>query len=217
MPLCGVSTYNAPICGHGIRPIPDNRRMSTLHPDSELMTLLDRIAAQDDSALRQLYERTASPLLGLALRILRNRHAAEDVLQEAFLSIWRGAGNYRASLSPPMAWLGLIVRSRALDALRKRSSDRADLMNELDEVLSETLEGDSPNPMDSADASEQAFALHHCLGKLEHQHRQAVSLAYLRDLSHSELAAQLQLPLGTVKTWIRRGLEQLRRCMAGIA
>ena len=217
MPLCGVSTYNASICGHGIRPIPDNRRMSTLHPDSELMTLLDRIAAQDDSALKQLYERTASPLLGLALRIMRNRSAAEDVLQEAFLSIWRGAGNYRASLSPPMAWLGLIVRSRALDALRKRSSDRADLMNELDDALSQTLEGDSPNPMDSADASEQAFALHHCLGKLEHQQRQVVSLAYLRDLSHSELATQLQLPLGTVKTWIRRGLEKMRSCMSHYA
>lgn len=191
--------------------------MSTLQPDSELMTLLDRIAAQDDSALRQLYERTASPLLGLALRIMRNRSAAEDVLQEAFLSIWRGAGNYRASLSPPMAWLGLIVRSRALDALRKRSSDRADLMNELDDALSQTLEGDSPNPMDSADASEQAFALHYCLDKLEQQQRQVVSLAYLRDLSHSELAAQLKLPLGTVKTWIRRGLEKMRSCMSHYA
>lgn len=191
--------------------------MSTLYTDSDLMNLLDRIAAQDDSALKSLYESTSSRLFGLALRVVRNRDAAEDVLQESFLTIWRSAGSYRASLSPPMAWMGLIVRSRALDALRKRTSDRADLMTELDDTLAETLEGDGTNPMDATDASEQAFALHQCLGKLENKQREVVSLAYLRDLSHGELAEQLKLPLGTVKTWIRRGLEQLRACMARYA
>ncbi|CAN7159686.1 MULTISPECIES: RNA polymerase sigma factor [unclassified Acidovorax] len=191
--------------------------MSTLYTDSDLMNLLDRIAAQDDTALKSLYESTSSRLFGLAMRVVRNRDAAEDVLQESFLTIWRSAGNYRASLSPPMAWMGLIVRSRALDALRKRSSDRADLMNELDDALADTLEGDSTNPMDATDASEQAFALHQCLGKLDNKQREVVSLAYLRDLSHGDLADQLKLPLGTVKTWIRRGLEQLRACMARYA
>ncbi|CAN7302701.1 RNA polymerase sigma factor [Acidovorax sp. Leaf78] len=191
--------------------------MSTLHTDSDLMNLLDRIAAQDDTALKSLYESTSSRLFGLAMRVVRNRDAAEDVLQESFLTIWRSAGNYRASLSPPMAWMGLIVRSRALDALRKRTSDRADLMNELDDALADTLEGDSTNPMDATDASEQAFALHQCLGKLDNKQREVVSLAYLRDLSHGDLAEQLKLPLGTVKTWIRRGLEQLRACMARYA
>ncbi|MDH4425948.1 MAG: sigma-70 family RNA polymerase sigma factor [Acidovorax sp.] len=190
---------------------------STLHPDSELMNLIDRIAEQDDSALKELYRRTSAQLFGLAMRIVRHRDTAEDVLQEAFLSVWRGAGSYRGALSPPMAWLGLIVRSRALDALRKRTSDRADMMNELDDDMAQVLEGDSPNPMDTADASEQAFALHHCLGRLENKQREVVSLAYLRDMSHGELAEQLKLPLGTVKTWIRRGLEQLRTCMARYA
>lgn len=191
--------------------------MSTLHADSDLMNLLDRIAAQDDSALKKLYESTSSQLFGLALRIVRNRDAAEDVLQESYLSIWRGASNYRASLSPPMAWMGLIVRSRALDALRKRTTDRADLMNDIDDETAPDLEGDSPNPMDAADASQQAFALQHCLGKLDNKQREVVSLAYLRDLSHGELSEQLKLPLGTVKTWIRRGLEQLRGCMSRYA
>ena len=77
--------------------------------------------------------------------------------------------------------------------------------------------GDSPNPMDVNDASQQAFALHQCLTRLEAKQREVVSLAYLRDQSHGELAEQLQLPLGTVKTWIRRGLEQLRQCMARYA
>ncbi|RLJ38815.1 RNA polymerase sigma-70 factor (ECF subfamily) [Acidovorax sp. 106] len=194
--------------------IQDNGRMSTLHPDRELMELIDRVAAQDDSALKALYERTSSKLFGLALRIVRQRDAAEDVLQDAFVAIWRGAGSYRASLSPPMAWMGLIVRSRALDALRKRTTDRSDVTDELDDLLSDTLEGDGANPMDVTEASEQAFALHQCLAKLDGKQREVVSLAYLRDQSHSELAEQLKLPLGTVKTWIRRGLDQLRNCMA---
>ena len=188
--------------------------MSTLEPDRELMELLDRVAMQDDKALKALYDRTSSKLYGLALRIVRERDAAEDVLQEAFVSIWRGSGSYRASLSPPLAWMGLIVRSRALDALRKRTADRAGLTDELDELLADTLEGDSPNPMDVNDASQQAFALHQCLTRLEAKQREVVSLAYLRDQSHGELAEQLQLPLRTVKTWIRRGLEQQRQCLA---
>jgi len=109
------------------------------------------------------------------------------------------------------------VRSRGLDMRRRRAADRAHLTQELDDVLSDTLEGDAPNPMDTAQASEQAWALHQCLGQLENKQREVVSLAYVRDLSHSELAKQLQLPLGTVKTWIRRGLDQLRVCMARFA
>ncbi len=191
--------------------------MNTPESDAELMALLDRVALRDEAALRALYERTSPRLFGLAMRVLRRRDAAEDVLQESFLTVWRVAGDYRQSLSPPLAWLGVIVRSRALDALRKHASSRADRTQELDESLGSALESDAPNPMDSADASEQATALHQCLERLEQRQREVVSLAYLRDLSHSELAQQLALPLGTVKTWIRRGLEQLRGCMARYA
>ena len=185
--------------------------------DAELIRLLDRIAARDHAALKALYDTCAGKLYGLALRVVVQRERAEDVLQEAFLTIWRSAGDYRASLSPPMAWMGLIVRSRGLDHLRRRTADRSHLTQELDEVLSDTLEGSSANPMDTVQASEQAWALHQCLGKLDHRQREVVSLAYIRDLSHSELAQQLKLPLGTVKTWIRRGLDQLRNCMARFA
>ena len=186
-------------------------------PDSQLIALLDRIALADESALKELYGLTSSKLYGVAVRVVTNREWAEDVLQEAFLNIWKVAGSYKASLSPPMAWMGLLVRSRGLDFLRRRASDRADRMQELDEVITDTVAGDSPNPMDTTQASEQARALHQCLGQLENKQREVVSLAYLRDLSHSELAEQLKLPLGTVKTWIRRGLEQLRGCMGKFA
>ena len=186
-------------------------------PDSQLIALLDRVALADESALKELYALTSSKLYGVAVRVVTNREWAEDVLQEAYLNIWKIAGDYKATLSPPMAWMGLLVRSRGLDFLRRRASDRADRMQELDEVISDTVAGDSPNPMDTSQASEQAWALHQCLSQLENRQREVVSLAYLRDLSHSELAQQLRLPLGTVKTWIRRGLEQLRGCMGKFA
>ena len=191
--------------------------MQAESPDTQLIALIDRVALADESALRELYELTSSKLYGVAVRVVSNRSWAEDVLQEAFINIWRIAGDYKATLSPPMAWLCLIVRSRGLDFLRRRNSDRADAVQELDEVMSDTLEGDSANPMDTALAGEQAWALHQCLSQLGNKQREVVSLAYLRDLSHGELAEQLKLPLGTVKTWIRRGLEQLRGCMARFA
>jgi RNA polymerase sigma factor (sigma-70 family) len=192
-------------------------RMKTESPDSQLIALLDRVALADEKALRALYELTSSKLYGVAVRVVTNREWAEDVLQEAFITIWRIAGDYKATLSPPMAWLALVVRSRGLDFLRRRASERADRMQELDDVISDTVAGDSPNPMDTAQASEQALALHQCLSQLDNKQREVVSLAYMRDMSHGELAEQLKLPLGTVKTWIRRGLEQLRGCMARLA
>ena len=185
--------------------------------DADLMNLIDRMANRDEAALKALYDTTSSKLYGLALRVVNKREWAEDVVQEAYMHIWRAAADYRATLSPPMAWMGLIVRSRALDFLRRRSAERMHLTQELDEVLSDTLEGNAPNPMNTALASEQAWALQQCMNQLDNKQREVVSLAYLRDLSHSDLAEQLKLPLGTVKTWIRRGLEQLRGCMARFA
>ncbi len=198
-------------------PLHQNASMTADNRDALLIVLLDRVARRDEAALKALYDQCAGKLYGLALRVVMHRESAEDVLQEAFLTIWRSAGDYRASLSPPLAWLGLIVRSRGLDLLRRRASERTHLTQELDETLADTLESDAPNPMDTAQASEQAWALHQCLGQLEDKQREVVSLAYVRDLSHSELAEQLRLPLGTVKTWIRRGLDQLRLCMARFA
>ena len=91
------------------------------------------------------------------------------------------------------------------------------MTQDLNEDLADTLESDAPNPMDTAQASEQAWALHQCMTRLDSKQREVVSLAYVRDLSHSELAEQLRLPLGTVKSWIRRSLDQLRLCMARFA
>lgn len=189
--------------------------------DRELGQLIARVAdAQDVDALRQLYEQVAPKLHGLALRIVREPRWAEDVLQETFLTVWRSAADYQPSLSPPLAWLGLITRSRALDALRRHAQEREHLHPQsLDEWLGEQqlhpVDG-QPGPQDVLDASQQARALHRCLGTLEKRQREVLSLAYLRDLSHTDLAAQFGLPLGTVKTWIRRGLDRLRGCLSDV-
>ena len=196
---------------------PDSPIADLKSADPQLIALLDRLAARDANALKPLYDQCSGKLYGLALRVVGQHDWAEDVLQEAFLTIWRSAENYRATLSPPMAWMGLIVRSRALDFLRRRTAERTHVTQELDEHLADSLAADLPTPLDTALASEQAWALHQCLNKMDNKQREVVSLAYLRDLSHGELAAQLKLPLGTVKTWIRRGLDQLRLCMAQFA
>ena len=164
------------------------KQVSPNNLDCQLIALLDRVALSDQAALKELYDLTSSKLYGVAVRVVTNREWAEDVLQEAFLNIWRIAGDYKASLSPPMAWMGLVVRSRGLDFLRRRTSDRADVMQELDDVISDTVAGNSPNPLDMTQASEQANALHLCLSKLDNRQREVVSLAYMRDLSHAELA-----------------------------
>jgi RNA polymerase sigma-70 factor (ECF subfamily) len=197
--------------------MPDNSPITTASSDAALVQWLERVGTQDYAALKSLYDACAPRLHGLAVRIVHNHEWAEDVLQDAFMTIWRSAETYRTSLSPPMAWMGMIVRSRALDVLRRRSAERSHLTHSIDDDLADTHADDMPGPMDMALASEQAWALHQCLGQLEHRQREVVSLAYLRDLSHSDLAGQLKLPLGTVKTWIRRGLDQLRVCMARFA
>lgn len=192
---------------------PQDMTLSDEKQQGVLVDLLGRVAQGDESALKRLYDLTSGRLYGLALRIVRTGELAEDVLQESFLRIWRSAADYEATLSPPLAWMGLIVRSRALDLLRRRVSERLHVTDTLDEAAEETLEGDALDPAQCADASQQARVLHQCLAQLKGPHREVLSLAYLRELSHSDLSEQLKLPLGTVKSWIRRGLEQLRLCM----
>ncbi len=196
----------------------------TNNPDAELIRLLDAVGQRDALALKALYDLAAPRLYGLALKVVRQRELAQDVLQESFLTVWRVAGDFRDALSPPMAWMGLIVRSRALDALRRGKAAREDVSDSLDEsgfgegtAPVDLLASDSPGPPEVVQASQQARALHRCLSRLDAGPREALSMAYLRELSHSELALQLKLPLGTVKTWIRRGLDQLRMCMARFA
>ncbi|MBB3005752.1 RNA polymerase sigma factor [Cupriavidus alkaliphilus] len=185
-------------------------------PD-RLEGLLQAVAVGERQALRALYDLTATKLFGLALRITGRRDWAEDVVQESFVSIWHHAGDYRPQLAAPMTWMTAIVRNRALDCLRRAAAARVPQTAEPEQDLAEWLADDAAGPAELAEASQQARALNRCLQRLEQSQRQAIVLAYLQDLSHAELAERLRAPLGTVKSWIRRGLERLRSCMEGAA
>lgn len=189
----------------------------TLATDAHLIALLDRIATRDEVALRELYDITSRKLYGLALRMVGRIDLAEDVLQECYLNVWRVASDYRSSLSPPLGWMSVIVRSRSLDMLRRLASQMDGKMQSIDEDESQQIASSEVGLLDAAMAGEQAGALNNCLSKIEPKQRDVIVWAYFRDMSHSELASQFDLPIGTVKTWIRRGLAQLKSCMASFA
>jgi RNA polymerase sigma-70 factor (ECF subfamily) len=179
--------------------------MSLSRPE-DLAELLARVALRDQPAYEALYRATAPKLFGFALRILQRRDAAEDCLQDAFVSIWHRAGDYRADRAQPFTWMAAIVRNRALDLLRAAPNTR-EIAGDED---FDAFQSDAPEP---AAGTEDAQALRRCLEALPAPHRQAIALSYFRGLAHAELAKSLAEPLGTVKTWIRRGLVQLRECL----
>lgn len=195
--------------------------MSPLSSESTpaaLAALLARVARGDAAALRTLYDLTAAKLFGVALRILVRREWAEEALQEAFVNIWRHAGDYRENLAAPLTWMTAIVRNRALDSLRRHTPVGAQgtaSIVEWSDALDETVASDARDPADAALLSDEARRLEHCMQRLDAAQRQAIALAYLRDQSHGEIAHTLAVPLGTVKSWVRRGLEKLKLCMGG--
>lgn len=178
----------------------------------EILTqLLGRAALGDQAAFQRLYNSTSPKLFAVALRILRRRDWAEDVLQESFENIWRHAGDYAVSRSAPMTWMTSIVRNRAIDWLR-RPAIAAELP-ELDDEFVAGWADEAPGPLQQLTQSRDAARIAGCLGQLEMLQRQSIALAFYQGLSHSELAEHMQVPLGTAKTWVRRGLEKLRGCL----
>jgi len=181
-------------------------------PQGDLAALLARVAIGDRSSFRRLYDATAPSLLGVAIRILRDRARAEDVVQEAFVGVWHRAASYREEAGAPMAWLTAIVRNRALDAMRSESRHRADSLTD-DEETMEDIEDPSPGPMALLTQAADALAIRACLETIDGSQRQCLALAYYHGLTHSEMSAHLGSPIGSVKVWLRRGLEKIRRCL----
>ncbi len=179
-----------------------------------LAGLLAACARKDQAAFSRLYQSTSSKLFGVAVRILRREDWAEEVLQDCYVSIWNHAGSYEAGRSAPMTWMTSIVRNRCLDWLRRPNLEvtlaRPD--DDADDPL-ESVPSDDPGPLDELARSADAKALGDCLRRLDPKQRQAIMLAFYEGLSHSELAGHMREPLGTVKTWVRRGLERLKSCL----
>ena len=180
----------------------------------ELQTLLARVAAGEQAAFSALYRATAAHLYAIALRIVRHAHLAEEILQEAFVNVWHHAGTYDAAKSQPMTWLVSIVRHRALDQVRRRDVDTVPLDTD-DERGAWEPASDAPAAVELLLAGADARAVRDCVDTLDPGPRLAIALAFFHGMSHGELAAHLREPLGTVKSWVRRGLERLRRCLDG--
>lgn len=181
-----------------------------LERNARLMQLLARTAMKDQQAFAELYRVAAPHLFAVALRILREAAAAEEVLQESFVNVWHHAASYVAAKSQPLTWLTSIVRNRCLDRLRRREVETV-TMDDEEEGL--TLAAQGPTPLELLLAGADALAVKDCVDALESAQKQAIALAFFQGLSHSELARHLRQPLGTVKSWVRRGLERLRSCL----
>lgn len=166
----------------------------------EMERLLSDVAGGNMVAFRALYDRAAGRLLAIATNILRDREAAEDAVQEAFLRIWRKAGSYEAARGTPLAWMGIIARNAALDSARRRRP--------VEELETTDVIELAVQPVEPPDAR-----LGQCLKKLAPDQAKAIVTMYTYGLSHAELADQLAAPLGTVKSWVRRGTQNLKECM----
>ncbi|MCR4538798.1 sigma-70 family RNA polymerase sigma factor [Pseudomonas sp. 18.1.10] len=172
-----------------------------------LSALLGQCALGNRQAFETLY-RTVSPRLhGVALRFMGRSDLAEEVLQEAFVRIWYNASRYEAHLAAPMTWMVNITRNLAIDQLRKRREQP------LADGQQDGLLDDSPSAHEQLDRERNAHALNRCLDSLDGLQRQSISVAYFKGLSCAQLAEHMAAPLGSVKSWIRRGMERLRRCL----
>jgi len=174
----------------------------------ELNQLLQQTARNDQKAFAELYKRTSSKLFGVCLRMLRDRGEAEEVLQETYTTVWRRADSFDASRASAITWLVTLSRNKAIDRLRQHREELLDDPSRLDETVD-----DQPTPAAGAETSQEYLRLQQCLDELEPQQQSSVREAFFTGATYNELATRCKVPLGTMKSWIRRSLMQLRTCL----
>ena len=174
----------------------------------DLPDLMARIAAGDRSALRQLYQATSAKLFGVCLRILSSRDESEDVLQEVYITVWRRAERFDSGRASVMTWLSTIARNRAIDRLRARGP-----LANADQVDKMEIEDSAPRAEALLEAAQDRGRLHDCLAQLDARTQGVIRTAFFEGVSYEALAQRLDTPLGTVKSWIRRGLLKLKGCL----
>lgn len=163
---------------------------------------------EDRSAFRTVYRMTSAKLFGICIRICGDRQAAEDVLHEVYLTIWRRAGSFQPDRASPISWLATIARNRAIDWRRANSARRIDPVEWADEIADGSLTAD-----EAMIAGESDRRLHLCLDSLDVQQKNAIRTAFFGGLTYAELAERSAVPLGTMKSWVRRGLARLKECL----
>jgi RNA polymerase sigma-70 factor (ECF subfamily) len=174
----------------------------------DLASLISQVALRDRTAFSKLYSTTAPKLFGVCLRILNDKADAEDVLQEVFVKIWHRAGGYAATGADPYGWLCAIARNHSIDRLRSRRP----ITQTVDEPGVD-LEDDKPDPEASAVLQSEGRRIDRCMEELDRERASAVRDAYVEGLSYRELADRYDVPLNTMRTWLRRSLLKLRECL----
>ena len=172
-----------------------------------LRDAMRRVAAGDAQALAELYQRTSARLFGICVSMLRSESDAEDVLQDVYVTVWRRAGQYDTAKAGVMSWLAVLARNRAIDRLRRRKRDSLPI----DEAME--IADDGPSALALVEQAQDRQRLSHCLDELDETPRRAIRTAFFEGLSYAELADREAVPLGTMKSWIRRGLIRLRGCL----
>ncbi len=174
----------------------------------DIEKLIANMALGDRAAFAALYDATSAKLFGVTLRILNNRSEAEDALQEIFIKVWKNADRYQATGNSPMTWLITIARNHAIDIIRARKTAGGDM----DDIAA--LPDAAPGPEASAIASSERAQIDGCLDELKPDHAIAVRSAYLNGDTYADLAARFDVPLNTMRTWLRRSLLKLRDCLS---
>jgi RNA polymerase sigma-70 factor (ECF subfamily) len=175
----------------------------------ELAMALIQAGQGDRSAFRTVYEATSAKLMGVCLRILPDRQTAEDVLQDTYVTVWRKAASFDASRASPITWLVTIARNRAIDRLRSA----APMKNAAPVEDAHDLADSGPLASEVVEQADEAVRLNTCLETLEDRARAVIRTAFFEGATYDELAKRENVPLGTMKSWIRRGLMRLRSCL----
>lgn len=171
-----------------------------------------RLASGDRAALNDIYSATSAKLFGICLRILNDRGEAEDALQDVYLGLWQRADRYDPARGSAISWLATFARNRAIDRLR--SSKR--VRDSLPEDAAIAVKDDLPLADSVAEGKQRDARIHHCLGKLEKRQQTAIRTAFFDGATYKELAETQGVPLGTMKSWVRRGLAALGKCLGSI-
>ena len=174
-----------------------------------LAALLAQVAERRRDAFESLYRQTSATMLGICLRVLRDREEAEDVLQEVYVAVWSKAAQFDQQRARAMTWLGTIARNRAIDRVRARPSPA------LHEPIEdhELADDEAPTPAAGIDAALERAQLDDCMDQLEPKRRSLIRTAFFENVTYDVLALRAEAPLGSVKSWIRRGLQQLKACL----
>ena len=176
---------------------------------SQLAAALVRVGTGDRAALRMVYQDSSAKLFGVLVRILKDRSEAEDVLQDVYVTVWRKAALFDPNRASPITWLVAIARNRAIDRLRSGTMVRRSAPIEEAAEVSDT----APGALDMVVKAEQQARLGTCLGELEEKTSAAIRSAFMDGLTYEQLAERMSVPLGTMKSWIRRGLAKLKECL----